>query len=67
MTTMKVNKGCETEELLRFFPNGFVVLDEARVPIADFYTKANEKGAMFRVQAPYGAGARSIEQNERAA
>lgn len=49
MTTMKVNKGCETEELLRFFPNGFVVLDEARVPIADFYAKANEKGAMFRV------------------
>jgi len=67
MTTIRVNKGSETEELLRFFPDGFVVLDEARVPLNDFYAKTNEKGAMFRVQAPYGAGARSIEQNERAA
>jgi len=49
MTTIRVNKGSETEELLRFFPDGFVVLDEARVPINDFYAKANEKGAMFRV------------------
>jgi len=66
MTRIRVSKGHETEELLRFFPNGFVILDEARTSIADFYAKANEKGAMFRVQAPYGAGARSIEQNERA-
>lgn len=67
MTRMPVRKGHETEELLRFFPNGFVILDEARVPMNDFYAKVNEKGVMFRVQAPYGNGARSIEQNERAA
>jgi len=66
MTRIRVCKGRETEELLRFFPNGFVILDEARVPMADFNAKANEKGLMFRVQAPYGSAARSIEQNERA-
>ena len=31
----------------------------------EFYAKMSEKGAMFRVQAPYGGGARAIEQNER--
>lgn len=61
MTRIRVSKGHETEELLRFFPSGFIILDEARTPLADFYAKANEKGAMFRVQAPYGSGARSIE------
>lgn len=65
MTRMRVRKGHETEELLRFFPNGFIILDEARVPLSDFYKKVEEKGTMFRVQAPFGAGARSIEQNER--
>jgi hypothetical protein len=28
---MPIRKGHETEELLRFFPNGFIILDEARV------------------------------------
>jgi hypothetical protein len=27
----------------------------------EFYAKVNEKGVMFRVQAPFGNGARSIE------
>lgn len=66
MTRIRINKGRETEELLRFFPKGFIILDEARTSIADFYAKAHGKGAMFRVQAPYGSGARSIEENERA-
>lgn len=66
MTTIRVSKGHETEELLRFFPKGFIILDEARVPLSNFNDKVNQNGAMFRVQAPYGGGARSIEQNERA-
>ena len=65
MTRMRVRKGHEDECFLGFFPNGFVILDEARVPIGDFDAKMAEKGAMFRVQAPYGGGARAIEQNER--
>lgn len=65
MTRIRVKKGHETEGLLRFFPEGFVILDEQRVPMADFHAKITERGAMFRVQAPYGSGARSIEQNER--
>jgi hypothetical protein len=44
-----------------------VILDEARVPMAEFDAKMADKGAMFRVQAPFGGGARAIEQNERAA
>lgn len=67
MTIVRVAKGHETEELLRFFPKGFIILDETRVPIANFLQKVNEHGAMFRVQAPYGSGGRCIEQNERAA
>merc|ERR1712060_585916 len=48
MTRLRVRKGHEDETFLRFFPN-FTILDEARVPIAEFYAKMNEKGAMFRV------------------
>lgn len=65
MSRIRVRKGHEDEAFLKFFPNGFVILDEARVPMADFNAKMAEKGAMFRVQAPYGGGARAIEQNER--
>ena len=44
-----------------------MILDEARVPMAEFNAKMADKGAMFRVQAPFGSAARAIEQNERAA
>lgn len=64
MTRIRVRKGHEDETFLRFFPH-FCVLDEARVPMAEFNAKLAEKGGMFRVQAPYGSGARAIEQNER--
>jgi hypothetical protein len=67
MTRMRVKKGHETEELLRFFPKGFIILDEARVPLSEFYKKVDERGAMFRIQAPFGSGARAIELNDRAA
>lgn len=40
-------------------------MDEERVAMADFNAKITEKGALFRIQAPFGAGARAIEQNER--
>ena len=49
MTIVRVAKGHETEELLRFFPKGFIILDETRVPIANFLQKVNEHGALFRV------------------
>ena len=65
MTRMRVKKGHEDEALLAFFPDGFLILDEARIPIDDWYAKVNQNGVMFRVQAPFGAGARAIEQNER--
>jgi len=67
MTRIRVRKGHEDETFLGFFPNGFVILDEARPQggIGEFNAKMAEKGAMFRIQAPFGGGARAIEQNER--
>lgn len=67
MTRIRVRKGHEDESFLKFFPNGFCILDEARPQggIGEFNAKMAEKGAMFRIQAPYGGGARAIEQNER--
>jgi len=61
MTRIQVRKGHETEELLRFFPGGFVILDEARVSMDALEAKLSENGLMFRVQAPYGSAARCIE------
>ena len=60
-TTMRVKKGHEDEAFLKFFPDGFAILDEARIPIADWYAKVAANGVMFRVQAPFGGGARAIE------
>ena len=65
MTRMRVKKGHEDEGFLAFFPEGFVILDEARVPYDEWLAKFNSNGALFRVQAPYGDGARAIEQNGR--
>ena len=65
MTRMRVKKGHEDESMLAFFPEGFLILDEARIPMDDWYAKVNSTGVMFRVQAPFGEGARAIEQNER--
>ena len=68
MTRIRVRKGHEDESFLKFFPNGFIILDEARPQgaMTEWNAKMAEKGVMFRVQAPYGGGARAIEQNERA-
>ena len=63
-TRTRVKKGHEDEGLLAFFPDGFTILDEARIPIDEWYAKVEQNGVMFRVQAPFGDGARAIEQNE---
>lgn len=65
MTSIRVKKGHEDEGLLAFFPDGFTILDEARIPMDEWYAKIAANGIMFRVQAPFGAGARAIEQNAR--
>lgn len=66
MTFMRMKKGHEDEAFLSWFPEGFMILDEARIPIDDWNAKVAQNGVMFRIQAPFGAGARAIEQNERA-
>lgn len=65
MTRMRVKKGHEDEAFLHWFPNGFAILDEARIPLDEWYAKVAQNGVMFRVQAPFGEGARAIEQNSR--
>ena len=49
MTRMRVKKGHEDEALLAFFPEGFMILDEARIPMDQWYEKVNTTGVMFRV------------------
>lgn len=61
MTRMRVKKGHEDEGLLAFFPRGFLILDEARVPLDEWRAKVYASGTMFRVQAPFGDGERAIE------
>lgn len=58
---MRVKKGHEDEGFLAFFPEGFAILDEARVSMDEWYSKLQANGALFRVQAPFGEGARAIE------
>ena len=65
MTRMRVKKGHEDEGLLAFFPRGFLILDEERVPLDEWRAKVYASGTMFRVQAPFGDGERAIEQNSR--
>lgn len=55
----------EPEDFLQFFKNGFIILRGKRtdLPAAN---DAIKQGALFRVQAPYGNGARAIQQAELA-
>ena len=49
MTRIRVRKGHEDESFLKFFPTGFVILDEARIPMAEWNAKMADKGVMLRV------------------
>ncbi len=56
-----VRKGHEDDGLLAFFPDGFFILDETRIPMEEWWNKTRENGVMFRVQATHGGSARAIE------
>ena len=62
---MRLRKGHEDEAFMSFFPQGFAILDEQRIPMDDWLAKTATNGVLFRVQAPYGECVRAIEQNER--
>lgn len=63
ITQLTIMSMQEPEDFLHFFPKGFVILTGARIPLPE--AKANIKaGSMFRIQAPYGNGARAIQQNQ---
>jgi len=49
MTHIRVKKGHEDDALLSWFPQGFLILDEARVPIDEWQAKINTSGTMLRV------------------
>lgn len=61
MTFTTIKKGHEDEGLLSFFPEGFCILDEARTSMDEWYGRVAQNGVMFRIQAPFGGGARAIE------
>lgn len=49
MTRMRVKKGHEDEGFLAFFPDGFAILDEARISMDEWYAKVASNGILFRV------------------
>lgn len=53
----------EPESLISFFPNGFYILNGKRVPMDECIAKIKQ-GSLFAVIAPYGGGARIIQQSE---
>ena len=60
VTRTYIMKAQEPEDFLQFFKNGFIILNGKRIPL----DQANEnikKGSLFRIQAPYGHGARCIQ------
>lgn len=61
-TRTEVQSCQEPEDLLQFFPNGFIIVNGPRRPLPEVNTAIKENGALFRVQAPYGNGARAIQQ-----
>ena len=61
ITRTRILRGHEDESLLSLFPEGFVAFIGSRVPLEDKVKEIIEKGAMFRVQAPYGEAARASQ------
>jgi hypothetical protein len=64
ITRQRVRRGHEEESLLSLYPNGFITYLGQRIPIEDKLASLRNNGGMFRIQAPFGASARAIEQNE---
>lgn len=59
----RVNQLQEPEDFLHFFPQGFIVLQGPRVKMIE--ADANiKKGSLFRIIAPYGNGARAVQQSD---
>jgi len=60
-TRTEVQSCQEPEDFMQFFPNGVIILNGARRPLPEANAQIKE-GALFRIQAPYGHGARAIQQ-----
>jgi len=54
ITRTSVMQGHEDDTFLTFFPNGFICHDGAYEPIADRIEALKARGAMFKVQGPFG-------------
>jgi hypothetical protein len=59
MSRMRVCQCQEPEDFLQFFKT-FVIVQGPRVPLQQLNEHLATDGAMFRIQAPYGRGARAI-------
>jgi len=54
VTRVSVMQGHEDDTLLTFFPNGFICHDGAYEPIAERIESLKTRGAMYKIQGPFG-------------
>ena len=64
ITRTSVMQGHEDDTFLTFFPNGFICHDGAYEPIADRIEALKARGAMFKVQGPFGEKPQAIQQDQ---
>lgn len=61
ITRARVRRGHEEESLLSLFPNGFLIHQGRHRPVWDKIEENKQNGALFRIQAPFGASAKAIQ------
>lgn len=64
VTRVTVRQGHEDDTLLKFFSNGFVCHDGEHLDLAALSERLTSKGAMFRIQGPFGETPQAIQQDE---
>jgi hypothetical protein len=63
ITRQTVMQGHEDDTLLKFFPNGFICHDGARMDIPSLHQKIKDNGCLYRVQGPFGEQPQAIQQD----
>lgn len=63
ITRQTVMQGHEDDTLLKFFPNGFICHDGARMDQAALHQKIKDNGAMYRIQGPFGEQPQAVQQD----
>jgi hypothetical protein len=67
ISRVNVKKGNEDETFMHFFENHLILADDTHVEKSVWLSGIKEKGAMFRIQSPFGAGAKAVQQDDLSA